>query len=117
MSSTAPAAVATARFTSQAPDANQLWQRVLSHLQLNAEQAHFDTYLRSTRGVAYDPGASLIRVAVANPFHVPWLEGKLSSLIHSVVADIMGVPIRVEFCSSVDPQPVETAALANGNGS
>src|SRR5436190_10776319 len=103
MSSTAPAAVATARFTSQAPDANQLWQRVLSHLQLHAEQAHFDTYLRGTRGVAYDPGASVIRVAVANPFHVPWLEGKLSSLIHSVVADLVGGPVRVEFCSDHEP--------------
>src|SRR5207248_5296900 len=67
--------------------------------------------------LAYDPGASLIRVAVANPFHVPWLEGKLSSLIHSVVADMIGAPIRVEFCSSVDAEAVETAAASNSNGS
>jgi chromosomal replication initiator protein len=80
-------------------EATQLWQRVLSRLQLHAEQAHFDTYLRGTRGVAYDADASVIRVAVANPFHVPWLEGKLSSLIHSVVADLVGGPVRVEFCS------------------
>src|ERR1041385_2007803 len=99
MSSTAPMAVAAAaRFDAQVPEANQLWQRVLSRLQLHAEQAHFDTYLRGTRGVAYDPGASVIRVAVANPFHVPWLEGKLSSLIHTVVADLLGAPVRVEFC-------------------
>ena len=98
MSSSTSTIVAPApRSEAQAPQANQLWQRVLSRLQLNAEQAHFDTYLRSTRGVAYDPGASLIRVAVANPFHVPWLDGKLSSLIHSVVADMVGAPIRVEF--------------------
>ena len=81
----------------EVPEANQLWQRVLSRLQLHAEQAHFDTYLRGTRGVAYDPGASVIRVAVANPFHVPWLEGKLSSLIHTVVAELVGAPVRVEF--------------------
>jgi chromosomal replication initiator protein len=48
--------------------------------------------------VAYDPGASVMRVAVANPFHVPWLDGKLSSLIHTVVAELVGAPVRVEFC-------------------
>jgi chromosomal replication initiator protein len=89
-----------------APEANQLWQRVLSRLQLHAEQAHFETYLRGTRGVAYDPGASVIRVAVANPFHVPWLEGKLSSLIHTVVAELVGAPVRVEFCSGQETAPV-----------
>jgi chromosomal replication initiator protein len=89
-----------------APEANQLWQRVLTRLQLHADQAHFDTYLRGTRGVAYDPGASVIRVAVANPFHVPWLEGKLSSLIHSVVAELVGAPIRVEFCPGQETAPV-----------
>jgi chromosomal replication initiator protein len=70
---------------------------------MQAEQAHFDTYLRGTRGVAYDPGASVIRVAVANPFHVPWLEGKLSAVIHSVVADVVGAPVRVELCSGAEP--------------
>ena len=39
----------------------------------------------------------MIRVAVANPFHVPWLEGKLSSLIHTAVAELVGAPVRVEF--------------------
>ncbi|MBV9582819.1 MAG: chromosomal replication initiator protein DnaA [Chloroflexi bacterium] len=89
-----------------APEATQLWQRVLSRLQVHAEQAHFDTYLRGTRGVAYDPGASVIRVAVANPFHVPWLEGKLSSSIHTVVAELVGAPVRVEFCPGQEPKPI-----------
>ena len=48
--------------------------------------------------MAYDPGASVIRVAVANPYHVPWLEGKLSYVVHSVVAELLGAPVRVEFC-------------------
>src|SRR5215471_17617628 len=103
MPSPAPTVIAPAQFDTAAPDANQLWQRVLSRLQLHAEPAHYDTYLRGTRGVAYDPGASVIRVIVANPFHVPWLEGKLSSLIHSVVADLAGAPVRVEFCPAPSP--------------
>src|ERR1041385_4530361 len=103
MSSTAPMAVAAAaRFDAQVPEANQLWQRVLSRLQLHAEQAHYDTYLRNTRGVAYDPGASVIRVAVANPFHVPWLEGKLSSLIHTAIAEVLEGPGRGEFFPVAD---------------
>jgi chromosomal replication initiator protein len=82
----------------QAVGAHHIWQRVLSRLQLNMGEAHFDTYLRGTRGVAYDAGASVIRVVAANPFHVPWLEGKLSSAIHTAVAQIVGGPVRVEFC-------------------
>jgi chromosomal replication initiator protein len=83
----------------------QVWQRVLSRLQLDTGPAHFDTYLRGTRGLAYDPGASVIRVAAANPFHVPWLEGKLSSVIHTVVADVIGGPVRVEFVTDAAVQP------------
>jgi chromosomal replication initiator protein len=94
-----------------APEATQLWQRVLSRLQVNAEQAHFDTYLRGTRGVAYDSGASVIRVAVANPFHVPWLEGRLSSRIHSVVAELVGAPVRVEFCPGQEPRAIADTRL------
>jgi chromosomal replication initiator protein len=83
----------------QASDPSLVWQRVLSRLQLNIAEAHFDTYLRGTRGLVYDPGASVIRVAAANPFHVPWLEGKLSSIIHTAVAEIVGGPVRVEFAT------------------
>jgi chromosomal replication initiator protein len=107
MTSTASVTAAAPRSDPQAPEAQQLWQRVLSRLQLHTAPAQFDTYLRGTHGLAYDPGASVIRVAVANPFHVPWLEGKLSSIIHSVVADLAGAPVRVEFCagSELTPQP------------
>jgi chromosomal replication initiator protein len=80
-------------------------------LQVNAEPAHFDTYLRGTRGVAYDPGASVIRVAVANPFHVPWLEGKLNSRIHSVVAELVGAPVRVEFCPGQESPAIAQTRL------
>jgi chromosomal replication initiator protein len=44
-------------------------------------------------------------VAAANPFHVPWLEGKLSSVIHTAVAEIVGAPIRVEFAADPITQP------------
>jgi chromosomal replication initiator protein len=101
-------AIATAsasRSEPQEADPGQVWQRVLSRLQLDTGAAHFDTYLRGTRGLLYDPGASVIRVAAANPFHVPWLEGKLSSAIHTVVADVIGGPVRVEFVTDTAAQP------------
>ena len=73
---------------------------------LNTGAAHFDTYLRGTRGLAYDPGASVIRVAAANPFHVPWLEGKLSSAIHTAVAEWSARPCA--WSSSPTPLPSPT---------
>jgi chromosomal replication initiator protein len=86
----------------QGQDPERVWQRVLSRLMLSTDEAQFSTYLRRTRGLAYDPGASVIRVAAANPFHVPWLEGKLSSTIHTAVADVLNEPIRVEFVVEAD---------------
>jgi len=102
-------AIATAsasRSESRDADPGQIWEQVLSRLQLDTGAAHFDTYLRGTRGLVYDPGASVIRVAAANPFHVPWLEGKLSSVIHTVVAEVIGGPVRVEFVTDAACQPV-----------
>ncbi len=101
-------AIATAAASRSEPpgaDPGLVWQQVLSRLQLDTGAAHFDTYLRDTRGLVYDPGASVIRVAAANPFHVPWLEGKLSSVIHTVVADVIGGPVRVEFVAEAAAQP------------
>src|SRR3979490_111972 len=89
----------------QATDPPLVWQRVLSLLKFNTGEAHFDTYLRGTRGLVYDPGSSVIRVAAANPFHVPWLEGKLSSVIHTVVADVIGGPVRVEVVTAGAAHP------------
>src|SRR4030081_199393 len=86
----------------QATDPTLVWQRVLSLLKFNTGEAHFDTYLRGTRGLVYDPGSSVTRVAAANPFHVPWLEGKLSSAIHTAVAEVLGAPVRVEFAPVAD---------------
>src|SRR2546426_7909682 len=88
-----------------ATDPSLVWQRVLSLLKLNTGEAHFDTYLHGTRGLVYDPGASVIRVAAANPFHVPWLEGKLSPSIHTAVAEIVGGPVRVEFVTDAAAPP------------
>src|SRR5258707_11334738 len=89
----------------QATDPTLVWQRVLSLLKLNTGEAHFDTYLRGTRGLVFDPGSSVIRVAAANPFHVPWLEGKLSSSIHTAVAETVGGPVRVEFITDAAAPP------------
>src|ERR687887_2693702 len=91
----------------EAPQANQVWQQVLGQLKSKTTDAHFDTYLRGTLGLAYDPGASVMRVSAANPFHVPWLEGKFSSAIHTAVAELVGGPVRVEFCPA---DPVTSAA-------
>jgi chromosomal replication initiator protein len=81
-------------------EAHEVWQHVLGQLQTKTSEAHFETYLRGTLGLAYDPRASVLRVSAANPFHVPWLEGKFSSAIHSSVAEVVGGPVRVEFVAS-----------------
>src|SRR3977135_443522 len=105
VSSAFATAVSAPRSDPQSSDPSLVWQRVLSLLQLNTGEAHFDTCLRGTRGLVFDPGASVIRVAAANPFHVPWLEGKLSSTIPTAVAEIVGRPPRVEFVTAAAAPP------------
>src|SRR5919198_3186498 len=99
------ATVPAPRSDPQGRDPETVWQRVLSRLQFTTDEAQFSTYLRRTRGLAYDPGASVIRVAAANPFHVPWVEGKLSSTIHTAVAEELSAPVRVEFFPIPDATP------------
>ncbi len=91
-------------------DPRQLWQATLARLQGQTSHAHFQTYLRDTVGVQYDAGASVLRVAAGNPFHVPWLEGRFSSAVHTAVAEVLGSPVRVEFVAqgpSVEPSERE----------
>ncbi|MDQ3809316.1 MAG: chromosomal replication initiator protein DnaA [Chloroflexota bacterium] len=90
------------------PSADQVWQRVLATIQPKISVAHFDTYLRGTLGLVFDPGASVVRVAAVNPFHVPWLEGRFSSAIHSAVAEVLGAPVRVEFVARAALAPPTT---------
>jgi chromosomal replication initiator protein len=78
-------------------DARSVWQRALARLQDQTSQAAFETYLRDTQAAFYDSGASVLRVTAGNPFHVPWLEGRFSSAVHTAVAEVVGGPVRVEF--------------------
>ena len=113
----AAAPVPAARPDPQDHHPAQVWQHVLMRLKSATGEAHFNTYLRGTRGLTYDPGSSIIRVAAANPFHVPWLEGKLSSIIHTAVVQELEAPIRVEFVADPDvpaitaPRSVKPAPL------
>jgi chromosomal replication initiator protein len=84
-------------------DPRRIWSQALARLELETTPAHFTTYLRSTVGIAYDPATSVLRVAAANPFHVPWLEGRFSAAVHDAVATVVGSGVRVEFVA----EPVE----------
>jgi chromosomal replication initiator protein len=91
--------------------ARHVWALALARLQDQTSPPSFDTYLRDTHAVFYDAGASVLRVGAANPFHVPWLEGRFSSAVHTAVAEVLGSPVRVEFV--VEPAP-ETSGSPGG---
>ena len=46
------------------------------------------------------------------PLPRPWLEGKLSSAIHTAVAEIVGAPVRVEFVADRSPPEPRTGGRA-----
>jgi chromosomal replication initiator protein len=78
-------------------DARRLWSGVLARLELDTTPAYFETYLRGTVGLEFDPALHVLRVAAANPFHVPWLEGRFSAAVHAAAREVMGEDMRVEF--------------------
>jgi chromosomal replication initiator protein len=81
-------------------DARRVWASALARLELEATPAYFTTYLRDTVGLAFDRETSVLRVAAANPFHVPWLEGRFSARVHAAVAAVVGADVRVEFVAA-----------------
>jgi chromosomal replication initiator protein len=100
----------------QYDEARHVWARALARLQDQTSPPSFDTYLRDTHAVFYDAGASVLRVGAANPFHVPWLEGRFSSAVHTAVAEVLGSPVRVEFVVEAPSEVTSGAVLDSRAG-
>lgn len=55
-------------------DAQTLWSRILGELELTVSRAHFNTWLKNTRGVKIEDGTFYI--GVPNEFYKDWLTNK-----------------------------------------
>ncbi|MEJ5225027.1 MAG: chromosomal replication initiator protein DnaA, partial [Anaerolineales bacterium] len=76
-------------------DAQPVWHAVLGQLQMEMPKASFDTWVGDTQVVAYD--GNRLTVGVRNAFARDWLESRLRDRINSMLADMLGKPVRVDF--------------------
>jgi len=93
-----------------------VWQAALGELQLQMPRATFDTWLKGTCVMAYEPshnanneGGRLI-IGTQNTFAKDWLENRLEGKVKRTVAGILGQPVEVQFRvrpRSDDSEPVQ----------
>jgi chromosomal replication initiator protein len=76
-------------------NADQVWQSVLSELQLEMPKASFDTWLGGTRPLAYEQGT--LTVGVPNAYSRDWLESRLASTVSRLLVGILNTNASVAF--------------------
>jgi hypothetical protein len=94
----------TASFQLDLPDPDDLWARILNHLQNQMTRATFDAWL-STTWLIERAGAEL-RVGVPSTEAKDWLENRLHGLIIRAADYILGQPVVVQFVVADQPAPV-----------
>ena len=82
-----------------------LWQSALSELELQMTRATFDTWLRPTRLLAWEPtgsddsgsGSTRVVLGVPNGYVKDWLENRLLTPIQRTLHSIAGQPVEIAF--------------------
>lgn len=77
--------------------AADVWRGALERLRASVSPEHFEAYLAATRAVSFDVDSLHLVLETANPFHVPWLLGKLAGPIDLAVSLEVGCPVRVDW--------------------
>jgi chromosomal replication initiator protein len=81
-------------------NANEIWHAALGELQLQMTKATYDTWVRPTRALAYDPtsgNGGALTVGVHSPYAKEWLENRLDTTIRRTVTGIIGQSTEVRY--------------------
>lgn len=98
-------------------DPERIWSATLGELQLQMTRATFDTWLKSTQGVAYEDGTLI--VATSSAYAKDWLENQLLASIKRSLSHTVSRSVEVKFIvrpktmPESDPGPVFSRG---GNG-
>lgn len=103
------------------PDVVQLWQTCLDELQLQMTKATFDTWVKPTFALAFDPEASVLIVGVRNAYAKQWLENRLYGMIERILSHVLGQPAAIRFVlqtrDDVQDRAMRATAEASTKGS
>jgi chromosomal replication initiator protein len=76
-------------------NAKQIWQTTIERLQSKVNPAVFTTWFQGTSALSFQDGVFTVRVPTT--FAKAHLEGRFLELIRSILSDITGTEIKVEF--------------------
>ena len=93
---------------------NEIWQAVLSELELSISKANFNTWFKNTGIVSFLEGRVIL--CVPNTFNQAWIEKKHHQQIIQSLERITSLPIRkleykIENIKNVTEQTIDTATI------
>ena len=93
---------------------NEIWQAVLSELELSISKANFNTWFKSTGIVSFQD--SRVILCVPNTFNQAWIEKKHHQQIIQSLERITSLPIRkleykIENIKNVTEQTIDTTVI------
>lgn len=94
-------------------NAKQIWQTAIERLQTKVQAAVFTTWFQGTTAVSFQDGVLIVHVPTT--FAKAHLEGRFLDMIRSILADITGETIEIQFVVAKDAVGQETNDTA-GHG-
>ncbi len=77
---------------------DELWDKVLSEAKQKISKPSFETWLKSTKLLAYK--GDTVTIAAPNSFGREWLENHYVHLIAAILAEITGHDLHIRFVRS-----------------
>lgn len=74
---------------------DEIWQTALGQLQMQMTRATFDTWVKHSRGLAYEDG--LFVVGVPSGYAKDWLENRLHTTIKRTLTSVLGRSVEVRY--------------------
>ena len=93
--------------------AREVWRAVLGDLQLQLPRPTFETWLKTTEGIAHDDNAFVVEVP--NSFAVEWLERRMYHALQKTLRKVSGreFVLQLQVRSAGDFYAVEQPASAS----
>lgn len=93
------------------PDWQQLWQQAMAEWQLVASPALYETCLKMTYVVDYEPtNPPRIILGVPSWFWQGELERRFDEQIKSTLTSLLGTPVKLEYIVSIKEEPADHSA-------
>jgi chromosomal replication initiator protein len=90
-------------------NAKQIWQTTLERLQARVQPAVFTTWFQGTYAHSYQGGIFVVHVPTT--FAKAHLEGRFNDVIRSILSEVTGGPVEVQFVVAKEPPTQQPGGL------